>query len=54
MQSRKTYRISCAGVLCPMGVPYSSASCDGQDGRLFSCEKVPPAATGLLYAYDVE
>ena len=50
MQSRKTYRTSCAGVLCPMGAPCSSASCDGQDGRLFSCEKVPPAATGLLYA----
>ena len=33
----------------PHGGPYSSASCDGQDGRLFSCEKVPPAATGLLY-----
>ena len=41
MQSQKTYRVSCAGALRPWGTCCSSASCDGQDGRLFSCEKVP-------------
>ena len=40
-QSQKTYRISCAGALRPWGTCRSSASCDGQDGRSFSCEKVP-------------
>ena len=49
MQSRKTYRISCAGVLRPVGgASLSSASCDGQDGRLFSCEKAPSAVDGAF------
>ena len=39
-QSQKTYRISCAEALRPWGTRRSSASCDGQDGRVFSCEKV--------------
>lgn len=39
-QSQKTYRVSCAGALRPWGTRRSSASCDGQDGRVFSCEKV--------------
>ena len=37
MQSQKTYRISYAGA----PLVRATASCDGQDGRLFSCEKVP-------------
>ena len=48
MQSQKTYRVSCAGALRPWGTHRSSASCDGQDGRFFSCEKVL-LWTGLLH-----
>ena len=34
----------------PVGGVASSASCDGQDGRLFSCEKrkAPPAVDGVF------
>ena len=31
-----------------MGACLSSASCDGQDGRLFSCEKAPSAVDGAF------
>ena len=44
MQSRKTYRISYAGAL----LVRATASCDGQDGRFFSCEKAPSAVDGAF------
>ena len=49
-QSRKTYRISYAGA----PLVRATASCDGQDGRLFSCENAAaPAGTAFLRAYTV-
>ena len=30
------------------GASLSSASCDGQDGRIFSCEKAPSAVDGAF------
>ena len=48
-QSRKTYRISYAGA----PLVRATASCDGQDGRLFSCENAAaPAGTAFLRAYS--
>jgi len=56
-QSRKTYRISYAGA--PM--VRATASCDGQDGRLFSCENAAaPLRDGFfvgvqrMYVYGME
>ena len=56
-QSRKTYRISYAGA--PM--VRATASCDGQDGRLFSCENAaaPPrdgffVGVQRMYVYGME
>ena len=44
-QSRKTYRISYAGALwC------ATASCDGQDGRLFSCENAAAPSGTVFFA----
>ena len=48
-QSRKTYRISYAGA----PLVRATASCDGQDGRLFSCENAAaPSGTAFLRAYS--
>lgn len=56
-QSRKTYRISYAGA----PLVRATASCDGQDGRLFSCENAAaPAGTAFfagvqrMYVYGME
>ena len=56
-QSRKTYRISYAGAL----MARATASCDGQDGRLFSCENAAaPLRDGFfvgvqrMYVYGME
>ena len=49
-QSRKTYRISYAGAL----MARATASCDGQDGRLFRLKMQPPLPGRLfLRAYTV-
>lgn len=56
-QSRKTYRISYAGA----PLVRATASCDGQDGRLFSCENAAaPLRDGFfvgvqrMYVYGME
>ena len=56
-QSRKTYRISYAGA----PLVRATASCDGQDGRLFSCENAaaPPrdgffVGVQRMYVYGME
>ena len=56
-QSRKTYRISYAGA----PLVRATASCDGQDGRLFSCENAAaPLRDGFfagvqrMYVYEME
>ena len=45
-QSRKTYRISYAGAL----LVRATASCDGQDGRLFSCENAAASSGTAFFA----
>ena len=55
-QSRKTYRISYAGA----PLVRATASCDGQDGRLFSCENAAVPRDGFfagvqrMYVYGME
>lgn len=45
-QSRKTYRISYAGA----PLVRATASCDGQDGRLFSCENAAAPSGTVFFA----